>query len=101
MRASSMFSSLTDTSAFSDNGEVAPAGDHVRPLSVDTSTTTGHIGAPVDRRAQVPTTAHTSGPMALTSDTTGPIPARFQVRPPSEVTHKATVPADEGGPPHR
>ena len=49
----------------------------------------------------VPTTAHTSGPMALTSDTTGPIPARVQVRPPSAVTHSGTVPDDEGGPPHR
>ena len=50
---------------------------------------------------RVPTTAHTSAPMALTSDTTGPTGACTHVRPPSEVTQRGTVPWADGVPPHR
>ena len=47
---------------------------------------------------QVPTTAHTLGPMALTSETTGPTGACTQRRPPSDVTHRGTVPWADGRP---
>src|ERR1019366_1093016 len=96
-----MFSSLTVTSAFSETGGAAPARVHVCPLSVDTSSITGHDGPAIGLMGHVPTTAHPPGPIALTSDTTGPSPARPQVLPPSDVTHSATVPVADGGPPHR
>src|SRR5579864_3246106 len=96
-----MFSSLTETWGFSESGGTASVRDHVAPLSVDTSTTTGHEAPVEGLMGHDPTTAQTSGPMALTSETTGPTAARAQVRPPSDVTHNEIVPEDDGAPPQR
>src|SRR5579862_1162067 len=102
MRASSMSWSLMDSELFSSTGGVDAVGDQRDPPLVETSTTTGHDGAdPAGLTGQVPTTAHTPDSMALTSDTTGPMGACDQLRPPSELTHRGTDPDDVGAPPQR
>ena len=75
-----------------------PLAAHVAPSSSETSRITGHepAGSAAPMK-QVPTTAHTSEPMALTSETTGPMGASTHLRPPSEVSQSGSAPSVEGG----